>query len=94
MATPNWIAIPPSMNLTLTVAGAFPYYIQMGQGSTLTVHGKNGGACRLKDVWGPGNLNIASGSISMGSIGSVPSGLTQNCYTCNKANMEYPGDFP
>ena len=65
----------------------------MGQGSSLTLKGKNDGAFTMKDIWGPGNLNIA-GNATMHNIGIAPSGLTQGCYTCNKTNMEYPGDFP
>ena len=73
MSQPNWIIIKPNQKATYKVNDKFPYYLQMGQGSTVTIDSNNGGPVTIeKNIWGPGNLVFKCNVTMNGSIGSLP----------------------
>ena len=86
----NWIALKPNQKVTYIVLGAFDYYLQMAQGSTVIFQSKNGQQIKVKkNIWGPGNLTVSCDCAMEADIGSPPAQgvLTAQCYQYNQMEV-------
>jgi len=81
------VIIQPKQKVTYVVNKDFNYYLQMGEGSSVTFKSKNGGAINInKKIWGPGKLIIDCNANANGAIGVAPTkeeiqGLSVYTYT-------------
>ena len=83
MSQPNWIQIKDNQKATYKVKSSFPYYLQMGSGSTVIFESLNGGQVTIeKNIWGPGNVTINCSAVFKSDFGVAPGPgiLTANAF--------------
>ena len=81
----NWIILQENQQATYIVNEVFDYYLFLNKGSSVTFKAANPSKSIIlrKNIWGPGNVTIDGGNVTVGDLGVAPALnlLTPKSYT-------------